>query len=92
MKKFIHVNQQVIRHNNKYGNSLPACRVQQGTKVRYCSEVIINGTSQMVYRPETPLPCGAKLWIETEADIVLVKEVPYKRIAGRMKKLVKDSK
>jgi hypothetical protein len=26
----------------------------------------------MVYRPKKPRPCGAKLWIETDADIEMI--------------------
>jgi hypothetical protein len=31
--------------------------------------VTINGPSRVVYRPDTPLSCGARLWVETEADV-----------------------
>jgi hypothetical protein len=85
--KIIHVNNVVIRHNNKFNNTLPACRVQEGTKVRYCQEVIINGPSHMVYRPDKPLRCGAKLWIETDADVELVGEVEYASIRKDMESL-----
>ena len=40
-------------------------------------EVEIHGPSRMVYRPEDPLACGAKLWIETESDITLLGETTY---------------
>jgi len=87
MKTLIHINQTVIRHNKKYSNSLPACRVQQNNKSRYCKEVIIDGPSKLVYNPDNPLSCGAKLWIETESIIELVDEVPYSEIAVNMKKI-----
>jgi hypothetical protein len=35
-------------------------------------EVDIKGTSKMVYRPDAPRPCGAKLWIETEAEVEMI--------------------
>lgn len=85
MKTLIHINQHVIRHNKKYGNTLPACRVQRGIKSRYCKEVIIDGPSKLVYSPENPLPCGAKLWIETESEVSLIDETPYKEISHTMK-------
>jgi hypothetical protein len=85
--KIIHVNNVVIRHNNKFGNRLPACRVQEGKTTRYCKEVIIKGNSRMVYRPEKPLHCGAKLWIETDADVELVNEVSYSDIKSEMESL-----
>lgn len=87
--KIIHVNQHVIRHNNKYGNTLPACRVQESKsgKARYCSEVVIDGPSRMVYRPNTPLSCGAKLWIETDAAVDLINEVQYSDIKEAMEEI-----
>lgn len=79
MKKYIHVNQFVIKHNKKYGNTLPACRVQYGKhgKSKYASEVLIKGDSKLVYSPDKPLNCGAKCWVETESEVELVNEQPY---------------
>jgi hypothetical protein len=85
--KFIHVNVNVIRHNKKYNNTLPACRVQEGSKTRYGREINILGPSKMVYRPEKPLNCGAKLWIETEGEIEVVGEVDYSSIKKEMESL-----
>lgn len=85
MKKIIHINRNVIQHNAKYGKTLPVCRVQTGNRVRYCMEVKIHGDSEMVYRPESPLKCGAKLWIETDAEITLVGEKPWDEIREMMK-------
>lgn len=82
--KQIHVNQFVIRHNKKYNNSLPPYRVQVGSKSRYCREMIIHGPSHPVYRPEAPLSCGAKCWIETEAEVTLIDEIPYSDIRKEM--------
>ena len=84
-KSIIHINKNIIQHNAKHGKNLPVCRVQQGKKTRYCSEVSINGPSKLVYRPDNPLSCGAKLWIETESPIELTDEVAYKTIAKAMK-------
>lgn len=85
MKK-IHINRNIIQFNNKHGTELPVCRVQEGTSARYCMEVRILGESQMVYRPEDPLKCGAKLWIETDADVELIGEVPWADIREQMTK------
>lgn len=35
-----------------------------------CFEVEIKGPSKMVYSPDKPLSCGARLWIETDAEVV----------------------
>jgi len=37
-------------------------------------EVDIKGPSRMIYSPNKPRPCGAKLWIETDAEIELIGE------------------
>ena len=50
------------------------CRVEENGVVRYCMEVEIDGPSRMVYRPNKPRPCGAKLWIETDASVTLIGE------------------
>ena len=34
-------------------------------------EVKIEGPSKVVYSPDKPLPCGARVWIETEEKVVL---------------------
>lgn len=76
MKKptIIHINRNIIQQNAKHGKDEPVCRVEVNGKVRYCMEVQINGPSHMIYRPEKPRPCGAKLWIETYADVELIGE------------------
>ena len=40
-------------------------------------EVEIQGPSKMVYRPDKPRPCGAKLWIETDSQVVMLDPRPY---------------
>ncbi len=72
--KIIHINRNIIQQNEKNGRSNPVCRVEEKGKVRYCMEVNIKGPSKMVYRPDKPRPCGAKLWIETDADVELIGE------------------
>jgi hypothetical protein len=69
--KIIHINRNIIQQNAKHGDEQPVVRVEEKGVVQYCMEVEINGPSRMVYRPDKPRPCGAKLWIETEADVVM---------------------
>ena len=70
--KIIHINRNIIQQNNKRGEQKPVCRVEENGKVVYCMEVDIKGPSRMVYRPDKPRPCGAKLWIETDAEVELI--------------------
>ena len=71
MKTRIHVNQHNIRANSKGGN-LPVLTVKTYKENIKCNSVKINGPSAVVYSPDKPLPCGAKVWIETEANVETV--------------------
>lgn len=76
----IHINRNVIQRNEKNGTKIPVCRVEQSGKVRYGMEVIIDGPSRMIYRPDKPRPCGAKLWIETQSPVEIVGETTYREM------------
>jgi hypothetical protein len=67
--KRIHVNQHVIRANRKAGTSDPPLRIKLGDANIAAAEVDIDGPAKVVYRPERPLACGARVWIETRAPI-----------------------
>ena len=70
----IHINRNIIQRNAKRGETNPVCRVEKDGVVRYCMEIDIKGPSRMVYRPDNPRPCGAKLWIETDSEVELIGE------------------
>jgi hypothetical protein len=70
--KIIHINRNIIQQNAKHGKDEPVCRVEENGVVKYCMEVDIKGPSRMVYRPNKPRPCGAKLWIETDAEVEMI--------------------
>lgn len=69
MLKRIHVNQHNIRANAKDGGNRPTITVKTYKSNTLCNRVKINGPSELVYRPNKPLSCGARLWIQTTADI-----------------------
>lgn len=71
MKKRIHVNQHKIRANKKYGTNEPVITVKTYKSNDYAHEVRILGESKVVYSPKKPLSCGAKVWIETDAEVIL---------------------
>jgi hypothetical protein len=71
MKKKIHINQHVIRANAKTGARDPVITVKTYKENRYAHEVKILGESTVVYSPDKPLSCGAKVWIETDAEVEL---------------------
>ena len=70
MKKKIHVNQHVIRSNYKTGERKPCLTVKTYKTNTYANEVEIKGASKVIYSPDKPLPCGARVWIETDAEVV----------------------
>jgi hypothetical protein len=71
--KRIHINQHVIRRNMKKTDGVyePTVTVKDGKKNTYCYGVDILGPCSVVYSPDKPLSCGAKVWIETDAQVVL---------------------
>lgn len=70
MKTIIHVNQAVIQSNRKNGTRKPPITVKTYKSNTYADEVEILGPSKLVHSPHKPLPCGARLWIETHAEVV----------------------
>jgi len=70
-KTIIHVNQHKIRANTKTGCREPVLTVKQSGSNRYAASVQINGPSTLVYRPDKPLSCGARVWIETYAEVLI---------------------
>ena len=71
MKKKIHINQHTIRSNKKNGTNDPVITVKTSKSNTYASEVEILGKSKLVYSPNKPLSCGARVWIETESKVIL---------------------
>ena len=69
----IHVNQHVIKANAKNGENNPIFTIKQGGKNTYAFNVKVKGEMELVYSPDKPLSCGAKVWIETRGDIELDK-------------------
>ena len=79
MKTYIHVNQHVIKRNNKTGERSPVITAKTYKDNRYGQEVLINGPCKVVYRPDKPLSCGAKVWIETDAEVITIPDVPFRK-------------
>ena len=90
MKTIVHVNQHVIKANGKTGARDPVLTVKTYKTNTYAHEVVINGPCRIVYRPDKPLSCGAKVWIETEHEVVPL--VEYGAIAKSLieEGIVKD--
>ena len=69
MIKRIHINQHVIKRNKKTGEREPVITVKTYKSNDHASSVDILGTSRLIYSPDKPLPCGATVWIETDAEV-----------------------
>jgi len=71
MKTIIHVNQHVVKANAKNGTNDPVLTVKSYKDNKYAHEVEIKGESKVVYSADKPLSCGARVWIETQAEVVI---------------------
>lgn len=74
MKTRIHINQHHIKANAK-GSNLPVITVKdykQNRKANHAAVVDSEGKPlvKVIYSPDNPLPCGAKVWIETELEVI----------------------
>jgi hypothetical protein len=69
--KRVHVNQHVIRANGKTGARAATLTVKAHGRNYRSNRVMIDGPSELVYSPDKPLSCGAKVWIETTAGVSL---------------------
>ena len=68
-KRYIHVNQHVIKSNKKNGTNDPVLTVKSSKDNVYGHEVQINGPCRLVYRPCDPLSCGATVFIVVEDGV-----------------------
>ena len=71
----IHVNQHVIKANAKNGENNPIFTIKQGGSNTYAHNVKVVGEMELVYSPDKPLSCGAKVWIETKGNIEVDGEI-----------------
>lgn len=78
MKTRIHVNQHHVRSNKSKGTDLPVITIKRGKTNTYCNEVEILGPSRIIYSgpgcdTKALLGCGARVVIETESEINIIK-------------------
>jgi len=77
MKKIIHINQHVIRRNTKTGERNPVITCKTYKTNDYADKVIIKDkdgdeVAIIIYSPDKPLSCGARVWIETKNEIEFI--------------------
>ena len=76
MKTVIHVNQHIIKRNTKHKENQPVLTCKTYKSNNYAHEVLIYGqdgkvAAKVIYSPDKPLSCGAKVWIETQNEVKL---------------------
>ena len=81
MKTIIHVNQHVIRANSKNGEENPVLTCKTYKENRYAKQVEVldvegRVVAKIIYSPNKPLSCGARVWIETENEINIIEKSP----------------
>ena len=74
---YIHVNQHVIRSNKKNNEDKPVITIKKGSTNTYCKEVLVKGPSKIIYggNDRPILSCGARVVIETESEIEIIRWV-----------------
>lgn len=80
MKTIIHVNQHVIKSNSKKGEVNPVLTCKTYKTNEYAHQAIVYGqdgleAARIIYSPDKPLSCGAKVWIETQNKVETIKTV-----------------
>jgi hypothetical protein len=70
MKTILHINQHNIRSNSKGVELKPVITCKTYKSNEYSNQAIIydkdgNECCRVIYSPDKPLSCGAKVWIET---------------------------
>lgn len=70
MKTVIYPHRAILAQNKVMGENMPPLVVQCGDDVRMAHRVLINGPSEMIYRP-TESKEDHRAWLETEAEVTL---------------------
>ena len=60
-----------IRYNKKNDVKKPVITCKTGGKNIYGDRVKIMGPSEVIYSPDKPLSCGAKVWVETHSEVLI---------------------
>jgi hypothetical protein len=67
--KRIHVNQHVIKANKKNGTNDPVLTIKTTSENIKANHIMIGDNVRLCYAPDSPLACGATIWIETTDQV-----------------------
>lgn len=70
MKTIIHVNQHKIRAREESPLTVKTYKENREATEADILDASGNVVATIVYRPEKPLSCGARVWIETQNQVV----------------------
>tara|TARA_R110002050_G_scaffold142852_1_gene268126 strand:- start:596 stop:832 length:237 start_codon:yes stop_codon:yes gene_type:complete len=78
MKTIIHVNQHIIKSNTKNDTNNPVLTCKTYKSNDYGHQAIIkdkdgNEVARIIYSKDKPLSCGARVWIETQNEVEIIK-------------------
>jgi len=76
MKTVVHINQHNIKANNK-GADLPVITVKTYKSNTYAKGLILRDKEgqeigRLIYSPDKPLSCGAKVWLQFNDEVISV--------------------
>ena len=63
-----------IRYNKKHNANKPVITVKTSKENVYGHRVKILGGSDVIYSPDKPLSCGARVWIETHSPVIVTRD------------------
>jgi hypothetical protein len=71
----VNVNRGTVDSNRKHGWERPPISFRLGRNGGpvYANEIRITGTTTFVYRPDAPLPCGARVWAEVDGTVEVLR-------------------
>lgn len=76
MRRIIHVNQHHIKHNTKVPaeERKPVLTLKTYKDNTYANELTVmdkdgDPVAKIIYSPDKPLDCGARVWIETYHEV-----------------------
>lgn len=74
----VYINRHVVAANQKSGARNPPITILRPKAQReYALEVELIGTARVVYAPDRPLSCGARVWIECD-EAMAIDPVPVR--------------
>ncbi len=71
-KTVVHVNSHRIKQNQKKKERQPVITVKKSNSNIYGHQIEILGGCRVVYNPDHPKRCGARVWIETLYDVKVI--------------------